>query len=208
MSGVAFIDTETLGLDPIRNPIWEIAVIVDDVEHVWTQQVPRVLPVVEDGHLVADTAPYVSRWVLENTRFLDYDPDDPAHLAPEQSILRFCDLVDGRHLVGAVPSFDEERLRWMYRLHMDPAATQFPWHYHLIDVEAMAVGYLSSMRHAGLDLVGYDGYKVPEPKRVELPWNSDDLSNALGIPGPPPGERHTALGDARWAKRMYEAMVG
>lgn len=44
MSGVAFVDTETTGLDSDRCPIWEIAVIVPDGphegEHVWTQRLP------------------------------------------------------------------------------------------------------------------------------------------------------------------------
>lgn len=41
---VAFVDTETTGLDPERNPIWEIAVIIPDGpdhgEHVWQQRLP------------------------------------------------------------------------------------------------------------------------------------------------------------------------
>jgi hypothetical protein len=32
---LAFIDTETTGLDPDRHEIWEIALIVDDQEYQW-----------------------------------------------------------------------------------------------------------------------------------------------------------------------------
>ena len=41
---------------------------------------------------------------------------------------------------------------------------------------------------------------------LSLPWKSDDLSAAIGIT-PPDKDRHTALGDARWAKTIYERIV-
>ena len=213
---VAFVDTETTGLDPERNPIWEIAVIIpdgpDQGEHVWQQRLPLQpnkathhpatfvvdgagwLPIVGDGDRVPRVLrrENVNRWVLDNTRFAD-DYDHDTALRPDDSIERFARLVEGRHLVGAVPSFDEERLRRLYRKHVDPTATRFPWHYHLIDVEAMMVGYL-----------------LGDPEgdwQLPLPWKSDDLSTALGIT-PPGKDRHTALGDARWAKAIYERIVG
>ena len=40
-SQVAFIDTETGGLDPEDHPVWEIAVIVDGEEYVWQQKIPN-----------------------------------------------------------------------------------------------------------------------------------------------------------------------
>jgi hypothetical protein len=180
---VAFIDTETTGLHPVLNPVWEIAVIVDDVEHNWQVRLPRDLPI-GDGLDV----PHMTEWVLENTRWCDVY-DDATALHPQVSARKFADLVDGRHLVGAVPSFDEERLRAMHAKYVSGQATSFPWHYHLIDVEAMAVGYLAAR-----------GVATP------LPWKSHDLSAALGVVMPVEDE-HTALGDARWAKALYEAMV-
>ena len=70
---VAFVDTETTGLDPERNPIWEIAVIIPDGpdagEHVWQQRLPfhaikptHPIPfvVVDDGtHRVEHPGEYV-----------------------------------------------------------------------------------------------------------------------------------------------------
>ena len=41
-----------------------------------------------------------------------------------------------------------------------------------------------------------------------LPWRSDDLSAALGVEAVSPEERHTAMGDALWAKRIYDRVVG
>jgi hypothetical protein len=42
--------------------------------------------------------------------------------------------------------------------------------------------------------------------RLAPPWNSNDLSRGLGI-DPDAYERHTALGDARWVRDQYDAMM-
>ena len=189
MSGVCFVDVETTGLDPEWNPIWQVAVIIDDVEHLWHVQVPDGIVVVEENEDPPHQRPWVSRWVLDNTGYLSRSTEG---LTPFASIERFAELTAGRHLVGAVPSFDEERMRRLYRLHIDEAAVDFPWHYHLIDVEAMAVGYLCA-RHRSIP---------------PLPWDSNALSRALGVT-PYEGEhRHSALWDARWARALYLKMVG
>lgn len=189
---VAFIDTETTGLDPELNPVWEIAVILPDGpdkgEHVWQVRVPELVLTTDSDP--APERPYISTWVVENTGYGSRYNRTKA-IGAMAAVQRFARLVEGRHLVGAVVSFDEERLRAMYREHVEPRATRMPWHYHLIDVEALAVGYLAAN---GLP--------------VSLPWKSDDLSDALGIAPPAPGERHTALADARWAKAIYEAVTG
>ena len=212
-SHVAFVDCETTGLDPDRNPVWEIAVIVDGVEHCWTQVIPLAplvgvpdypvwtpeganrgfgIRIIEDGarEPVPIFGHYISRWVLENTGIRDRY-DHGTALWPSESIEKFATLVDGRHLVGAVPSFDEERLRRQYRDRGHALETQFPWHYHLIDVEALMVGWLLSRGHI-----------------VDLPWKSDDLSRKFGIEPPSGDDRHSALGDARWAKAIHEKILG
>lgn len=224
--GVAFVDTETTGLDPDRCPVWEIAVIVPDGphegEHVWQQELTawirlsgwddqcwwafdgsdRGLPISDDGSLDHDR---VDRWVIDNTG-ITKRYDHATALDERASIDRFCTLVDGRHLVGAVPSFDEERLRRQYRVCVDEMATRFPWHYHLIDVEALAVGYLSAHRRRIKDWSGVTIQSLAAAP--PLPWSSDALSRALGVEPPGPDERHTALTDARWAKAIYEAVMG
>jgi hypothetical protein len=75
------------------------------------------------------------------------------------------------------------------------------WHYHLVDVEALAVGYLHG-RHSDVILPD-EGYA-----RISPPWKSDDLSRAVGVEPATDDERHTALGDARWAMRLYDAITG
>ena len=59
------------------------------------------------------------------------------------------------------------------------------WHYHLVDVEALAAGKLG----------------------IAPPWKSDELSAALGVTITE-DDRHTALGDAKWAMRIYDAVMG
>ncbi len=101
-------------------------------------------------------------------------------------------ITRGVHLVGAVPNFDADVLGTRMRANgICPA-----WHYHLVDVEALAAGYLASMA-AGLANI--------DP--LQLPWNSDALSAALGI-AVSDEDRHTALGDARWARAIYDAVTG
>lgn len=178
MTGVAFIDTETLGLDPECHPIWEIAVIVDGVEHCWQQKV-------SDAQLHG-----ADQFALDLTRFHERYSHYEA-LITQDSLPRLAELVDGRHWVGAIPSFDEERVRRAWLGHMGrPLDNRWPWHYHIIDVEALAIGWLCAK-----------GIELP------LPWDSNELTECLGLDPPPESERHSALADARWAKAIYERIT-
>ena len=212
---VVFLDTETTGLDPDRHSIWEVALIIPDPgggtpdEHVWQ------FPVVE---IEADPfALDIGRWWdrrwprgREHDEYSQVDAIDAlynAHkpkgrdsadsdrgraIAPNrQWCEHFRHLTTGAHLVGAVVSFDEERLRRLLRAN----GVVPRWHYHLVDVEALAAGYL-----AGSSVIDWSEISVP-------PWESHELSTAIGV-DPDLFDRHTALGDARWAKAIYEAVIG
>jgi hypothetical protein len=78
------------------------------------------------------------------------------------------------------------------------------WHYHLIDVEALAVGALSHSAAFGRSSAG--SKRELTGSITALPWKSDDLSAALGVTVSDE-DRHTALGDARWAMRIYDAVM-
>lgn len=177
MSGVCFIDTETLGLDPEIHPIWEIAVIVDGVEHCWQQRLSY-----SDGR---HADPYATKLTRFDERY-----DHGAAMQPADSLMRLSELVQGRHWVGAVPSFDEERVRRAWVQWVGPQPERWPWHYHLICVETLATGWLAAK-----------GVELP------LPWDSDELTRCLGLEPPVDDQRHTALADARWAKAIYERIV-
>lgn len=195
---VAFVDTETLGLDADVHPIWEVAIIRPDGQEISFQV--RVTP--RELSLAHPKALEIGRFEERYDRHAALDPSMAAFMVSAQ--------LDGMHLAGAVVSFDEERLRRLCWAHSQPVT----WHYHLIDVEALVVGYLA--RCARQRPIGHSGSRDDSEgaeEAMELldlitpPWRSDDLTAALGI-HPDTFDKHTALGDARWAKAIYEAVMG
>jgi hypothetical protein len=192
---VCFIDTETTGLDPDRHAIWEVALITpDDREHVWQFPVDEMAA---DPFALNIGRYWNRRWPagIQEVSGLDaiYEahslksrrrnfPDQGRAIKPGKDWCEhFQDLTAGLHLAGAVVSFDEERLRKLLHQH----GVLHRWQYHLVDVEALAAGKLG----------------------IEPPWKSDELSAALGVTVSEE-DRHTALGDAKWAMRVYDAVMG
>ena len=88
------------------------------------------------------------------------------------------DLRDAT-IVGAVPSFDEETLARMLR---KPLGLQPTWHYHLIDIETLIAGHLN----------------------IQPPWNYDKVIEATGLPPIRDEDRHTAIGDARIVRDLFD----
>lgn len=216
MTMLAFVDTETTGLDPDRHEVWEVGLVLADSaelgsfsEHEW---------------LLPASAAKGDPIALEVSGFHERHPhgwervgDEPDHYVNTLTFaLEFGRLTHRAHLVGAVPSFDEQRLRKIVL----GRGFQPGWHYHLIDVEAMAVGYLAGKHHGYHDSCDWlrsvhasIGCDMPLPDHERdtyvpwLPWKSDELSEACGVEPPSDAERHTALGDARWVYRLYKALV-
>jgi len=161
-----YIDTETSGLDPQRNEIWEIALVSDDDEDaVWL--LPVDLSRAEPDALRIGR--FYERWSHTKTTPLVEAADAIAR------------LTAGAHLVGVNPAFDAAFLSVFLRANGYCPA----WEYHLVDVLALAAGKLAA----------------------EPPWSSRVLSTAVGV-NPEDYDRHTALGDACWAKAIYEAVIG
>lgn len=194
-SPLCFMDIESDGVHPGRRP-WEIAIIRR------TETSERTLSIFVDIDLSTadpiglrvggfyDRHP-VGRW-LANVEPADDRPNPYDVSGGFRSRWKAAELVarwtHGAHVVGAVPNFDTETLdRLLRERSLIPA-----WHYHLIDVESLAVGYLR-------------GQGKPAPKR---PWKSDDLMASIGVPTPPEDQRHTALGDARWVMDAYDLVMG
>jgi DNA polymerase III epsilon subunit-like protein len=180
--GVCFVDTETTGLDPDRHEIWEVGLITPDgEEHHW------FLPV--DLGRADAVALRIGRYHERHP--MAYDSVTPDIGCYQRDVMQFAAdfayLTLGCHLAGAVVSFDEERLRKLLRAN--GACPE--WHYHLIDVEALAIGYIA-------------GKQLDE---LALPWCSGELSSQLGV-NRNTFEKHTALGDARWARAIYLSVMG
>lgn len=179
MSPLVFLDCETLGLD-ITDPIWEVAAIRRELDGTETRHHWHVGG--EFGQPVTPAQNFPERFRADFDRRYGVDqPIEPwAYVASQLELL----FHDRPHIVGAVPNFDTERI-----------ARQFGvsgWHYHLIDVENLAVGYLAG---------------IGETPRIPLPWDSDALSAAVGV-DPEWFRRHEAMADAEWARAIYDRVMG
>lgn len=184
---LAFVDTETTGLDSDTHEVWDIAVITRDVYgtggYVDAYHQFFVLP---DLSLAHPKALEIGKfWERMPQLALSGQVDEAWTVAGE--VLR---LLNGRHVIGMVPDFDS---RFLWRFVAEFTELDLPpWHYHLIDVETLAVGWLLGM-----------GEFLPP-----LPWRSDDLSRLLGVEPPESELRHTAMADAQWARELWDRIVG
>jgi DNA polymerase III epsilon subunit-like protein len=178
MTDVVFLDTETTGLSP-DDQIWEFAAI------------RRFDSGIESELHLFIAHDETRAQFLPTSFFKDYKARFPAsswedYWASPIAAARIQDFTLDAHIVGAVPNFDTERLAKLLRTHkLEPK-----WHYHLLDVENLVVGYLA----------GRGELKAP-------PWRSDDLSRAIGV-DPAQFERHTAMGDAKWVRAQYDVVMG
>lgn len=181
---IAAIDTETTGLDPVFDQIWEFAAIRREPDGTESTL-----------HLFLDHDVERCRQLPESFR-RDHERRfavGRAAVTPRKGAALIDEFLrPGRpHLIGAVPSFDTERLGLLCRSHLGAKWTP-PWHYHLCDSENLAVGWLRG--------------RYPEVSQ-DPPWDSDDLARALGLEIDEEG-RHTAMGDARFALAIYDRVMG
>lgn len=176
---LVFIDTETTSLRPDRRA-WDIGLVV------------RAPDEVDSEHQW-----FVGAWELDlgnaDVRalkiggFYDRHPQgkrsDSYYLPGSELdvLLQVEQLTRDAILVGAVPNFDAEVLGTRMRAN----GIQPSWHYHLVDVETLAAGHR--------------GFRPP--------WGFDDILAAYGLTYDE-ADRHTALGDARMARDLYDAILG
>lgn len=180
---IVFLDTETTSLRPDRRA-WDIGLIVrtpddGDVEHTWF---------VDVDDLDLGNADVTS---LKIGGFYERHPDAATIEADATGWGSACyreafaleqveRLTRGAIIVGAVPNFDTEVLGARMRANgICPS-----WHYHLVDVETLAAGALHQ----------------------EPPWGFDSLLAAYGLKYNET-DRHTAIGDARMVRDLYDAVL-
>lgn len=163
---IAIVDIETSGLDPERHEIWEVALIVDDHEYEWMVQ-----PSLKTAEPMA----------LRVNRYYQRRPGNVSMWAnPFTVATTVARLTDGRHLVGAVPSFDASFLDRFLRRHGECPT----WSHRLVCVETLAAGYLRM-----------------------LPEGLRKMAEKLGLVVDE-DTHHTALGDCRLARDVFEAVMG
>lgn len=195
MTKLIALDTETTGLDPRHEWVFEIATIdlETDEERVWTLEPPHKY--VEAMHPKAAevnrfherTSDPDWRWDVPLT---DVDRPDPEALGRVLAEVR--DVLDFNHVIGAVPQFDTRFLEQLFDRYSIDGRPR--WHYHLVDIENVAVGWL-------LALLDGDKSKL----LTQPPYDSDNLARACGVPVSTE-DRHTALGDARMVARWWRTL--
>lgn len=181
MSRIAIVDCETTGLDPFLHEVWEAAVILRsggvESEHVFR---------IEPNLATADPKALEINRYTERTSAPGWVWDDPREAANSIAF-----LLSGAVMVGSNPAFDAEMLACLLdRCRVGPR----PWHYRTVDVATLAAGYLHGRRLCDL-------------RELAPPWSSREVSRAVGIEPPGPDVAHTALGDARWAMSVWDAVT-
>lgn len=184
---VVFVDTETTSLREDRKA-WDVALIRRDPDGSETT-VQRFVDIDDIDLQNAD------KFSLEVGQFWQRHPDarhmttgafDHEETEIAYNVARMvARATHGATLVGTNVAFDAATLTTLLRDNcLIPS-----WHYHPCDVKALALGKL----HAEHD--------------VHARTSTEELSRLLGVDPPVEGEKHTALGDARWVQRMYDAIM-
>lgn len=187
---VVFLDCETVCLAPAMGSVWEVAAIVrtsrGDLEYCWqvhpdmTLAEPEALTV--SGYYQrsdAMTLPSVAK-VVTHPRISPGDFINVRDAA--RDVAR---LLCGAVVVGSNPDFDRGHVGLWLAQHGESWAA----HYRAVDVITMAAGFLAAGSH--------------EPTPAPFPVR--DISRSLGV-DPDDYERHTALGDCRWVRDMWDRM--
>lgn len=181
MTNIVFIDTETTSLRPDRRA-WDIGLILrrPDVPEVEHQWFihPADLDMAN-----ADSFSLKIGGFYERHPNMRLDTESANWDTPdEEDVLEQVEAITrGGILVGAVPNFDADVLGTRMRaLGILPS-----WHYHLVDVETLAAG----------------------AKKLTPPWDFDAVLKLYGLTYDEK-DRHTALGDARMARDLYDAILG
>lgn len=189
MTNIAFVDTETTHLDAEIGEAWEVAVIlreqdgdeITDTEYVWQFSVDLAHA---DPEALRIGRFHQRRQLATGADLAAFTGQVPAVLMSRaEAIKAIVNVLSGAVLVGSNPGFDDRFLRKL----LGPGSAQ--WHYRPYDIVQLAAAKI--------------GVQAAGP----LPWSSYVLSRAVGVEPPAKDAAHTALGDARWARDVYDAVM-
>lgn len=200
MTSVVFLDCETTGLHPEQHRIWEFAGIRRDLDTMQeTRMHLQIAGSLEDADPFAlNIGKFWERFGSQGEWNPMSTPEWVGFLSDFSEVPQKGEIVDSgmaaglirqfthdAHLVGNCISFDAERIaRLFYGENLLPT-----YHYHIIDIEPMIVGYAKA-----------------KGKTFPLPYSSSAVSEWLGVEEPTEAERHTAMGDAEWVMRQWDAI--
>jgi DNA polymerase III epsilon subunit-like protein len=178
------VDCETTGLDAGTEYAWEIAWVEVPLEPGYAIAEPEVIRLKPPPGAIERMSPRAA----QVNRFHERTAAPSWKWDSSLALKKLHTDLAGAHLLGAMPHFDAGFLRTTFLLH---GYTPPKWHYHLLDIESYAIGWLAAQ-----------GISSP------LPWTSDALSRLCGIEPPSEDNRHTAIDDVYWAARWYLHMEG
>lgn len=207
MAKIVILDTETTGLRPGLHSLWEVSVISRDPDHNNGQDVEycwQIRPNLVWADLRALTvSQFWTRCDItdepEGTIRITTHPDPAVvgdTLPPDRAgsvANELAHLLADAVVVGSNPTFDRAFLAPWLAAHGQVWAA----HYRPVDVITLAAGWLRA--HDRAELAALD-YTRPTP-----PYKAHDLSRAVGV-DPDAYPRHTALGDCRWVRDLWDAI--
>jgi hypothetical protein len=180
---LAWVDCETSGLDyRAGHRPWEVAVIVRHPDGGVTEHVWQVRPDLGSADRVAlAKSRYWERCVLDDGWEAAIIDDAAVLKATARCVVDdIRQVLEGVTLVAANPAFDAGMLTALFHDHgLAPS-----WHYRLGCVENMVAGAL----------------------HLAVPPGLKDAADLMGVRYDP-DELHTALGDARLARDVYDAVM-
>ncbi len=180
MSRIVFLDLESTSLRPDRRA-WEIGVIVRD----------EGVDDIEHHFFIDDTDLDLGNADLASLRIGRFHERHPQArtdreaswtdtMDEEDTLIEVEVLTRGAVIVGVNPGFDCETLAARMRANgICPS-----WNYRLCDARTLAAGAL----------------------RMPPPWDVEAILSAFGV-SCPPELRHTASGDARLARDLFDAVL-
>ena len=200
MKRTIFIDCETDRLGEGRR-VWDIGFVEYTAnggrrEHSWlisdvdlSGAVPAAL---EIGHF-ADRHPLAGASVPVGTELM----------TEQQAARELFAVAYNATMAGIVVNFDTEALNAMMRRHY---LTWPGWH-HLLCVENRALGVLAGRAFTDPEIAEAHAELLREASEPGARWKTEDVAAAFHVPPMPDHERHTAIGDARLAERIWHASM-
>jgi DNA polymerase III epsilon subunit-like protein len=216
---LAFVDVETTGTDPARHEVWEIALIMRRDVTVRHPDGPDT-DGTEDAEYRWLVKPELSRadaGALKVGRFYQRTYGSTDWADSGAIALDIAAMTDGAVLVAANPAFDSAFLAAFLRAH-----GQCPsWDYHMTDIGSLVLGWRHGRHRGYLDVIDIvreshrmqehcEGIGTGKPYSAENAAPPVKLAHAAGIAGlrAENYETHTALGDARLVRDIYDVVTG